>query len=1072
VPVCPNCGELNSDRARFCQACAAPLAAQPSPEVRKTVTVLFSDLAGSTALGERLDPEAFREVTSRYFAEMRRVIERHGGTVEKYIGDAIMAVFGLQALHEDDALRACRAAWEMRETLVRLNAELSERWGVTLSNRTGVNTGEVVAGDPALGQRLVTGDAVNVAARLEQAAPPNDVLLGPATYDLARAWVQVERVEPLELKGKSERVPAFLLVDVPTTTASHQREAPFVGRDEELLMLGRGLDRAMETTACQMVTVVGEPGVGKSRLVREFLAAIDGRALVVRGRCLSYGEGITFWPLAEAIREAIGLAEDDSDQRARELLMTSMGASAQSEQVTERLLSVIGRTATPFPVQEVFWAARVLFQALATSHPVVVAFEDVHWAEPTFLDLLDHLRDFVTGAPLLILCSARPEFLEAHEGWSERGANSTLVRVESLAVGESERLLDELFGGADVLIEIRRRLLEASGGNPLFLEQLVAMLLEGGHLEREAGGWRSRTELGDLPIPPSIAALLSVRLEQLGRDERGVMERASVVGQVFYQGAVVHLSPETERPAVPSCLSGLSAKQLIVSAASDFADEDAFAFRHILIRDAAYGRLLKRTRAELHERFAEWLARAAGPHLTEVEEIVGYHLEQATRYRSELGPLDQDGVALAARAADRLAGPGRRALARSDIPAATGLLSRAAALLARGDPARLALLPDLAVALRDGGRFDEAAGLVAEGIDLARDAGEDGIEGQLAVERQNLRISTDPDIDFRAAEREAKEAVDLFTRLGDDLALSRAYIAIAEILSTLGRFSEEDDVLELAAVHARRAGAVREEAEALRRIASNHLWGVTPADQAIVRCEEIASRPGVPQMVLGGAKRALAVLYGMQGRFEEARRAVEEARSVFEALGMRVWVAAGIEGEAAALVEQLAGDPAAEEWHLRRAVDDLQAMGAQAVLSNAAGNLGRVLCRRGRFDEARRWGAVVRGAASSDDKEAQALWRQVEAQVLASQGQLDEAVAVAREAVDLLASTEAVRTLAEAWWDLARVLREADRAEEARGALERAAELYARKGDLVHVARVGEEIDLMSEDSIPAKEVT
>ena len=407
VQICPNCGEENPPRFRLCGFCGTGLAPElPPQEVRKTVTIVFSDLKGSTSLGETLDSESLREVMNRYFDEMRAVLERHGGTIEKFIGDAVMAVFGLPKLHEDDALRAVRAAADMREALARVNDEFERVWGVRLTNRTGVNTGEVVAGDPTTGQRLVTGDAVNVAARLEQAAPANDVLVGDLTYRLVRDAVEVEDVEPLELKGKAERVPAYRLVSVLDRAEGFARrqDAPLVGRERELAELQARYREAVDARACRLVTLLATPGVGKSRLSEEFLRSLAAEAVVIRGRCLSYGEGITFWPLAEAVRQAASIRGDDPPEDA----LAKLASLARDGDVVARLASALGLSTIGYGVEEIFWATRRLFEELGRRRPLVVLFDDIHWASPTFLDLLEHLLDTIEGAPVLVLCPARP----------------------------------------------------------------------------------------------------------------------------------------------------------------------------------------------------------------------------------------------------------------------------------------------------------------------------------------------------------------------------------------------------------------------------------------------------------------------------------------------------------------------------------------------------------------------------------------------------------------------------------------------------------------------------------------
>src|SRR6476659_9019646 len=409
MAVCPSCGEENPDRFRLCGFCGTPLVAPLAPqEVRKTVTVVFSDLKGSTDLGERLDSEALREVMTRYFEEIRGALEEHGGRVEKYIGDAVMAVFGLPRIREDDALRAVRAAAEMKRRLAVLNDELETRWGVRLANRTGVNTGEVVAGDPTADQRLVVGDTVNVAARPEQAAPENEVLVGEPTYRLVRNSVQVEPVEPLELKGKAERVPAYRLLSVEEVGTVPRRQLPLVGREAEVGTLVAEFDAAVAASSCRLVTIVAQAGGGKSRLIEEFFDQIAAGATTLRGRCLPYGRGITFWPLVEIVRQAAGIVDEDAPDVARRKI-ASLGGDAA---VIERVAAAVGLDDGDFPVPELFWGVRKLLETIASERPLALRFDDIHWAEATLLDLIAHLRTTIDGATLLLLCATRPALLE------------------------------------------------------------------------------------------------------------------------------------------------------------------------------------------------------------------------------------------------------------------------------------------------------------------------------------------------------------------------------------------------------------------------------------------------------------------------------------------------------------------------------------------------------------------------------------------------------------------------------------------------------------------------------------
>jgi class 3 adenylate cyclase len=667
MATCPSCGADNPDGFRVCGYCAAPLADALPEGVRKTVTVVFTDLVGSTTLGEAIDSESVSEIMDRYFFEMRRVLVEHGGHLEKYIGDAVMAVFGLPRLHEDDALRAVRAASEMQRALETLNDELERVWGVRVQNRTGVTTGEVITGDPTANQRLVVGDAVNVAARLEQAAPATEVLLGDLTYRLVRDAVEVEEVEPLELKGKSERVRAYRLVSVGTGEGySRRADSPLVGRVAELAVLREAFDEAVVRQECRLVSPIADAGVGKSRLVDAFIASVAHDAWVGRGRCLSYGDGITFWPLVELVRDAARIADDDTADVAREklgMLVPEVDRSA----VIERASAAVGLTDAPFPIEELFWGARKLIAALATEQPVVVVFDDIQWAEPTFLDLVEHLTESIHDAPVLLVCPSRPELLERREGWAE-GRRARRLPLEPLSEAETERVVENLLGSV-ASPEAKRRIAEAAEGNPLFAEQLLAMLVDVG-------------SASELEVPPTIHALLAARLDQLAPEPRAVVECASVIGLVFPKAAVTELAPTAVRAEIDAHLDALTRRRLV----RPYPDAQAsYRFNHILIRDAAYQRLLKRTRATLHERVVDWADRVNRDRAPEFEEILGYHLEQAHRYLSELGPLDEHGREVGRRAAERLASSGRRAFGRGDT---SGLRRRCSTTSSRAPRSR------------------------------------------------------------------------------------------------------------------------------------------------------------------------------------------------------------------------------------------------------------------------------------------------------------------------------------------------------------------------------------------------
>ena len=1051
MALCPSCGEENPDRFRLCGFCGTPLApVAPPQEVRKTVTIVFSDLKGSTSLGEALDSESLREVMTRYFEEMRRILESHGGTIEKFIGDAVMAVFGLPKLHEDDALRAVRAAYEMQQALAALNVELEQVWGVRLENRTGVNTGEVVAGDPTGGQRLVVGDAVNVAARLEQAAGATEVLLGDLTYNLVRDAVEADPVEPLTLKGKSEPVPAYRLLGVQASGDGYARQAdaPLVGRSRELEALRAAFDEAVALRACRLVSPIADAGVGKSRLVESFLASLDGEAAVARGRCLPYGSGITFWPLVEVTREAAGIAEEDAPDAARTKLAGLV--APPDEAVVARVAAAIGLSGEQFPIEELFWGIRKLLESLARDRVAVVVFDDVHWAEPAFLDLVEHLVESVQDAPLLLLCPSRPDLLERRPAWAE-GASARRLPLAPLSEAETERIVENLLGRVEIAPEVRRRIVNAAEGNPLFAEQLLSMLVDGGYLRLEDGRWRSDGELSELEIPPTIHALLSARLDHLAAEERAVVEPGSVIGLAFPQAAVEELVWEALRPRVAELLGTLSRKQFVRPQPGE---ELAYRFGHLLIRDATYQGLLKRTRAKLHEQFVDWADRVNRERnrAAEYEEILGYHLEQAYRYLAELGPLDDHGRELGRRAAERLASAGRRAFGRGDMNAASGLLDRAAALLPPDDPQRLALLPALGEALIDVGDFARAQELLEEGLARADAAGDERLAAEIRLGRLLVRFfGADPESWGGEAEREAGRAIEIFEAAGDDAALAKAWRLLASVHGRACRFEDEAKAGRRAMEHARRAGDRRQELRSAAAYAMSTVYGPTPVPAALAECERILGEARGDRRTEGLMLGSLARLHALDGDFERARQAYRRAREVLEDLGTNV-LAASLSLDSHA-VELLAGDPAAAERELRRDYDALDAMGEKYLLSTIAGLLAEALCAQGRYDEANAMCMITASAASEDDPQSQALWRSVRAKVLARRKERAHALELGREAVEILRRTDALLWQADALVDLADVLLVLGDEAEARRAVEEAASLYERKGSAVAAAR-------------------
>ena len=949
-------------------ACGSPLPqpAEPSSgEIRKTVTVLFCDVVGSTPLGEQLDPESVRRVMTGFYDGMRVVLERHSGAVEKYIGDAVMGVFGLPVLHEDDALRAVRAAAEMREALSQLNEELRTSFGVELQIRIGVNTGEVVVGDAASGSPVL-GDAINVAARLEQTAAPGDILLGSQTYALVRDAVTVDDGRALSLKGKAEPVTGYRLLEVEPRSGRDEHPAPaFVGRAFELAALRDAFDDSANESVCVLLTVLGAAGVGKSRLAEEFALSVAEEARVVRGRCLPYGEGITFWPVAEMVRDACGIDIDEPRDTAREKIASVLQGTDDAGLIVDGVAAVAGLAQTSAGMQETFWAIRRFLEVLQRERPLVVLFDDIHWAEPVFLDLIEYLASWLRDARITLLCLARPELLELRPGWIGMEPAAHAVMLSPLAPEESTALIGNLLGTSPLDASDRDRIVEAAEGNPLFLEEMLRMLEDDGLLSNDGGVWKVVGDLSQVAVPATIQALLAARLDRLGSQERVVLGAASVIGKEFWWGAVSELCPESLRPHVGSHLQTLVRKGLISPERSTLAGEDAFRFHHILILDASYSGLPKERRAELHERFAVWAEEHPGDRMPEYEAVVGYHLEQAFRYRRELGATGSDVDRLGARAADRLAVAGRRALGRGDMAAAVSLLERATDLLAPESLERAQLLPDLSEASMETGALARADELLTEAIRVADDAQDAGLRGHATIVRLLLMESTDPKGRSEVALREIERVIPAFEELGDELGLARAYRLKADVHWTRATYSAAEDAIEHAIEHARLAGAGYEEAENLGLYVGAGVYGPTPVHEVVARCERILGETKGNRLVEAQALRSLAAMRAMEGRFEEARTSVARAAAIMQDLGWSL--RAAFTSETAGFVERLAGDPAACERELRGGFALIEKLGEQGFLSTVAALLAHVILDQDRTGEAEEFVAASEAAAAEDD---------------------------------------------------------------------------------------------------------
>jgi class 3 adenylate cyclase/tetratricopeptide (TPR) repeat protein len=935
MTVCANCGQESPEGFRFCGSCGAELAEAEAPrDVRKTVTVLFSDVAGSTAMGERLDPESTRRVMSRYFDAMRGAIERHGGTVEKFIGDAVMAVFGVPVVHEDDALRAVRAAADMRTALGELNEELERDWGVRLASRTGVNTGEVVTGE---GDSIATGDAVNVAARLEQAAPADEILIGEATYRLVRGAVEAARVEPISAKGKSEPVGAYRLGTVKegAETIPRRLDSPMVGRENEMGQLQRAYEHAVAERVPYLFTVLGSAGIGKSRLLREFLDALGSRATVLEGRCLPYGEGITYWPLVEMFGNDSSVVDLDANR------------------------------------DEIALATRRRLELLSREQPLVVVLDDLQWAEPTFLDLLDHVTDLARDAPMLIACVARPDLLDARNGWGGGKLNATTLLLDALTEDEASTLVDNfLVTGLEP--ETKRRIAAAAEGNPLFVEEMLSMLTD--------------DLRGEVTVPPTIQALLAARLDRLTRDERVVVECAAVQGQEFNRDALATLLPPMLADGLSSRLQSLVRKDLI---RPSLAGDEDYRFKHLLLRDAAYEALPKEARAELHEGFAGWMLEER-PQYTA---IIGYHLEQAYRARADLGPVDDHARTLARRGAELLGSAGKQAYERTDIHATTNLLERAVALLPEDDPDAIALYPTLAFALGEAGDLERPTELYR----IAEERGD--ARTSLLARIRRITLDLEKAASMRDAVEPMRAAIADAERLGDDAILSEALRRFAVLMMWLGDNQEAERQLRRSFDLANSAGGLRLRAEAIYWLGLILLWGPTPVTRALEECEELVAMAEGSRIAHSELMVAQGTLLALAGDFDRARALTGAGREEMFELGQRLQYAAI--GQPVAVIELLADDPAAAERILREADDILGAAGESGYRSTVVALLGLAVSQQGGHDEAEQLADLGRQLGDEGDVITQIYWRVTKCKVLLARGEIEEARRLATETLAL-----------------------------------------------------------------------
>ena len=1024
MPACPRCGEAAGEAARFCWACGAPLGGAHGRTVhaRKMVTVMFADVVRFTSLTERIDAESLQQVMSRFVAEMRQIILGHGGTIEKLMGDAIMAVFGIPVIHEDDATRAARCALAMRAALETLNDDFESRWGERLGIHTGINTGEVMVGPGDDGQTVVYGDPVNVAKRLQEVAD-GEILVGALTARLIDEVGTLTPVEPLRLKGKGAPVEAWRLRPADDDLPTPGPTRALIGRHDELAALHATFERVVATGTPATVTITGIAGIGKSRLVRELLDGIGDRAAVVAGRCLPYGEGITYWPIAEIVRRLAGRPEVSAIEEIA-------GGDREARKIARHVARVVGMTPGTVAAEEAHWAVRRLLEIRAARRPLVVVLDDIHWAEPTLLDLLDHLTTVVSDVPLLLVYLARPELLERTPS-AITGERSTVLALGPLPDDDAAALLEELTGGSGMASADADRVLATAEGNPFFLEQIVAM---------RAGG--------DVGTPASIQALLAARIDALPPRERAVVDRAAVEGRWFHRSAVSELLPASERPGLDQALEGLARRQLIRPGAGELPGEAGYRFVHILVRDVVYELLPKAARADLHERYAAWLEERAGPRFGE---LVGYHLEQAHRWHADLRPRAvAERRPLAEQAAQRLVAAAHAALQRGDLPGGVNLLGRTADLLPPDAPERAPVLPELALALVQLGELPQADRILSEAIRNARDRGDELAEAHARTGQFFVLVQVEPDAAPSAISTRFDALHNVFTEASDDLGLARLYRAQAFVHWLRGRTAQAAVAWKRAVRHSLMAGDEQGVADGLVWQASAAALGPRPVRVAITECRAIVDQLSADRRSQALAMRPLASLHAMAGEFDIAHRLLAESSAIHAELGVSLHA---VLAQDEAYVALIRGDATAAEAALRPCVAKLADMGEKALLATMAGVLARTLVDQGRDDEAWALTDLVDDTAAPDDLSAQVLRRIVRAQLLARRGGTAAADRLSTEAVAIIARTDWLVEHAEVLMARSEILRADGRDAEAARTIDEAVELFSRKGNVVSAER-------------------
>jgi class 3 adenylate cyclase/tetratricopeptide (TPR) repeat protein len=1057
MPICASCGQDNPDIAKFCLACGAPLAAQPTTEERKLITVLFTDIVGSTAKAENMDPEDVRARLAPYYVRLRTELERFGGTVEKFIGDAVVALFGAPVAHEDDPERAVRAAFAVCRAIDELNAE--DEW-LDLQVRVGVNTGEalvVVGARASEGEGVASGDVMNTAARIQSAAPVNGVLVGELTYAATRDAIDYRDAEPIAAKGKSEPVRVWEAVEVKEDAHMPAADAvTFVGREREASALTEVWSTAIAERRPGLLTIVGPPGIGKSRLLAEFARHAGQEGRVHWGRCLPYGEGITYWPVTDVVKSAAGILQSDDREtiagRLDDFLKTLPTDDLDElRTIAAALSNLIGSPTTPHGTYaaaeisqgELHWGIRRMLQLLASQEPTALILEDLHWAEPTLLDLIAYIiATDDTESRLAIVCSTRPELAETSPGFLGTDGRRRTIELGTLDSEQAAVLLTDLLGDpALVQTPFASSLISNAGGNPLFLEETVRMLRDRGLVDAQR--WRSE-EMGELPVPTSVQGLISSRLDRLEGGDKHLAHNAAVVGAVFWAGAVAHLGAD-EGGAPPDLHAGLKTLErrdfVLHSEVSTVAGEDEYAFKHILMRDVAYGQVPKGRRAELHVRFSDWVTILPGS-ADEFVEIVAWHLEQACRLSREVARSPIEPPLL--QAAGALANAARRAERREGLHEAERYYTRALDVLRDVHPGvQLDLRLRRADIMMMLGRLKEACEELVEVAEAASRF------DRTDVECEALLLLGDIDQrQGRAAEaqRRLAEAQGLAEYTGNAVLRSKVAFVLAVLVSDFeGEPDRAVDILRDSIATAQEIDDRPLVAEGHLRLAATLLnRGDLPGTEIeLRRCLELAADLG-SYRVEAEATSWLGLITYELGDPAEGERLCRQARTWFERTGDTYFQVQNIVSGLASFALADGRPEEAEAW-LREAVPVALQIGGW-VLMDTYRHLVEALVALDRIDDASEMVAFAARNLPEEDAYSRSSLLLAEAIVATAAGEQATAATSFAEALRLIEELDIPLDLAKARMALGHSLHAFGDVSGARAELERARATFVRIG--------------------------